>query len=249
MRTTMNYQYRFGGKMIAVIKSLYKEGGFFRFYRGLAPALIQGPVSRFGDAASNSGTLALLESNPKTALLPIGIQTAVAGLSSSCFRIFLTPIDTLKTTLQTTGREGVVLLKSRVKTHGIRTLWNGALATAAANFVGYYPWFTVYNYLQNYVPKPDDLVEKLFRNAGIGFVSSVASDTISNSLRVVKTYRQTYPSNISYIQSVGEIVQKDGLPGLLGRGLKTRLLTNGLQGLMFSVLWKLFEDAYYHMNM
>jgi len=36
----------------------------------------------------------------------------------------------------------------------------------------------------------------------------------------------------------------DGLKGLFGRGLKTRIIANGLQGLLFSVLWKLFLDLY-----
>lgn len=38
------------------------------------------------------------------------------------------------------------------------------------------------------------------------------------------------------------MVEKDGVIGLFGRGLKTRLLTNGLQGLMFSVLWRLIDE-------
>jgi len=38
------------------------------------------------------------------------------------------------------------------------------------------------------------------------------------------------------------VLEKDGMFGLFGRGLKTRILTNGLQGLLFSVLWKGFED-------
>lgn len=37
---------------------------------------------------------------------------------------------------------------------------------------------------------------------------------------------------------------EDGLLGLFGRGLKTRILCNGLQGLLFSILWKLFLDLY-----
>lgn len=41
-----------------------------------------------------------------------------------------------------------------------------------------------------------------------------------------------------------EVIRIDGVRGLLGRGLKTRILANGLQGLMFSVLWKLFMDLY-----
>lgn len=36
----------------------------------------------------------------------------------------------------------------------------------------------------------------------------------------------------------------DGLKGLFGRGLKTRIISNGLQGLLFSILWRLFLDLY-----
>ena len=54
LRTTMNYQYKFGGKMLPTIQHLYKEGGIPRFYRGIIPALMVGPLSRFGDTAANS---------------------------------------------------------------------------------------------------------------------------------------------------------------------------------------------------
>ena len=42
-------------------RKLWHEGGIPRFYRGLAPALFQGPLSRFGDTAANTAILALLE--------------------------------------------------------------------------------------------------------------------------------------------------------------------------------------------
>ena len=38
------------------------------------------------------------------------------------------------------------------------------------------------------------------------------------------------------------VIRDDGVLGLFGRGLKTRILCNGLQGLLFSILWKLFLD-------
>ena len=83
---------------------------------------------------------------------------------------------------------------------------------------------------------------KFLRNAGIGFSASLASDTISNSMRVIKTSKQSYPEPISYFDIIKLIIKKDGLIGLMGRGLKTRLLSNGIQGMMFSVLWKLILD-------
>jgi hypothetical protein len=38
------------------------------------------------------------------------------------------------------------------------------------------------------------------------------------------------------------IVEKEGLQGLFFRGLGTKLITNGIQGIMFSVLWRLGQD-------
>jgi hypothetical protein len=63
--------------------------------------------------------------------------------------MILTPVDTVKTTLQAQGSHGTVVLRQRIKSHGIGTLWWGAFATAGATFVGHYPWFaTVYPPLQ-----------------------------------------------------------------------------------------------------
>ena len=41
--------------------------------------------------------------------------------------------------MQTQGKDGVGILKRRVKAYGVGTLWAGAWATAAASFVGSYP--------------------------------------------------------------------------------------------------------------
>ncbi|KAI8620773.1 mitochondrial carrier [Chytriomyces sp. MP71] len=248
MRTIMNYQYKNGSDFKTSVTTLYKDGGFVRYYRGLGPALIQGPLSRFGDTASNAGALALLESSNLTKDLPMGVKTLFASAIAATFRIVLTPVDTLKTTMQTNGKQGTDLLRARVKAHGFGTLWYGAGASAAATFVGHYPWFATYNTLQEYIPKQTTTGKKLARNAVIGFSASIVSDTISNSLRVIKTYRQTHDVPVSYPQAVRDVIAKDGVAGLFGRGLKTRIVTNGLQGIMFSVLWKLFEENLFPKN-
>ena len=85
-------------------------------------------------------------------------------------------------------------------------------------------------------------MEKLLRQAVIGFAASVVSDTVSNSLRVVKTYRQVNETRIGYFDAARNVIAADGLRGLFGRGLKTRIIANGCQGFMFSILWKLFMD-------
>ena len=52
LRTTMNYQYANGGTLTNALSTLYKEGGVPRFYRGVSFAIIQNPLSRFGDTAA-----------------------------------------------------------------------------------------------------------------------------------------------------------------------------------------------------
>lgn len=246
MRTTMNYQYRHGTSTTEALRHLYKEGGIRRFYRGYGPAIIQGPMSRFGDTAANAGMLALLDSNESTAKLAPGIKTLAASAAAASFRIFLTPVDTVKTILQVEGKQGLTILRSKVRAGGPKVMYAGALGAAGATFVGHYPWFATYNTLQEKIPKPgeNEVAKNLGRNAIIGFCSSVVSDCTSNSIRVIKTTKQTFETPISYPEAVRHVIAKDGLQGLFLRGLGTRIIANGMQGMMFSVLWKYFEKEF-----
>ena len=240
LRTTMNYQYKNGGTMTFVMKKLYQEGGIRRFYRGYLPALTIGPISRFGDTASNAFALSLLENYD----LNVATKTLIGSGAAASFRAFLMPLDALKTSMQVNGNKGVTILKDRIKSHGIRTLYNGTGASMTATFVGHYPWFLTYNFLDEWLPKQENTLNKLVRNGCIGFSSAVISDCFSNSFRVIKTSKQTDKKNISYGLVVKEIISKEGITGILGRGLKTRILTNGLQGLFFTVIWKYLQEQY-----
>ncbi len=96
MRTTINYQYRYGTSTMDAFRALYKDGGVLRFYRGLLPALVQGPMSRFGDTAANTGTLALLDTFESTKHLSVGVKTVAASTAAALFRIVLMPGKSLK---------------------------------------------------------------------------------------------------------------------------------------------------------
>jgi len=242
LRTTVNYQYRYGTSTRVALSTLYKDGGIRRFYRGLLPALIQGPLARFGDTAANSGMLALLDGNEATANVPVAFKTLSASAAAATFRIALMPIDACKTILQVEGKNGIKLLGAKVLKGGPQVFFHGALAASAATFVGHYPWFFTQNYLQERVPKPEGFAARLVRNALIGFCSSAVSDTCSNSIRVIKTTKQAATNPMTYGQALRSVVEKDGYAGLFGRGLGTKLISNGLQGMMFTVLWKMGED-------
>ena len=110
----MNYQYRYGTTTTQATITLYEDGGWKRYYQGLSAALIQGPVSRFGDTAANAGILALLDSNPYMKDWPPLVKTIFVSLAAAGFRMILTPVDTVKTTLQAQGKSGMRILKARV---------------------------------------------------------------------------------------------------------------------------------------
>lgn len=242
LRTTMNYQYRHGSSMMQAMKHLYKEGGILRFYKGYLAALAIGPLSRFGDTAANSFAIEFL----KKQNWPTAVKTVFASSIAALFRSLLMPIDAIKTSMQVEGKHGFQMLVDKIKKHGLKILFNGTFASMSATFVGHYPWFLTYNVLNKKIPRYDKILwKKLSRNACIGFCCSIISDSCSNSLRVIKTTKQTHKEHISYIVAFREVVHKDGYIGLFGRGLKTRILTNGLQGIIFTVLWNVFQDMWF----
>jgi hypothetical protein len=252
----MNYQYRYGGSLSEALDTLWKQGGIPRLYQGLPFAIIQGPLTRFGDTAANVGVLALLESYPG---LPLPLKTACASVTAGVWRVVLMPVDASKTALQVEGSGGLGRLWERVQDCGPGVLYRGAAAQVAATAVGHFPWFVTYNFLNQALPVYDGsdggstgdgislLLLSLVRSAGIGLVASCVSDTTSNSLRVIKTTSQTAQLSVgrelSYPEVVSLIVERDGIRGLFGRGLQTRLLTNAIQGSLFSVLWKYFQQV------
>merc|ERR1712183_321358 len=102
-----------------------------------------------------------------------------------------------------------------------------------------------YNMLSSSIPESSDdtMFRKLGRRALIGFCSSAISDTCSNSIRVCKVYKQSYPHQISYPMVVKNVISESGVKGLFLRGLETKILANGMQGILFSILWKQFEEV------
>ena len=238
LRTTVNYQMRHGGSLLAVMRLLYAEGGVARFYSGMSMALLQGPLSRFGDTAANAGMLALLEGST----MPVLVQTAFSSAAAAGWRVVITPLDTAKTMMQVEGARGLGLLGERVRRGGVLQLWNGALGATVATFLGHYPWFATNNWLESTVPPAAGRVRTLARRASIGFCSSVVSDFVSNSTRVVKTFVQTSDVPVTYVEAATFILNRDGVAGLLWRGLAAKILCNGLSSVLFSVIWKSMMD-------
>jgi len=143
-------------------EKIYSEGGIPRFYSGLWAALLQGPLSRFGDTAANEGMKDLL----KDSNLPVFAQTMAASAAAAAWRIVIMPIDTIKTSLQVHGSEGIPVLKKRITEEGPTTLFTGAPAAMLATFMGHYPWFFTNNLLEASVPQAQQPLMKQVRRAG-----------------------------------------------------------------------------------
>merc|ERR1719310_2154233 len=133
--------------------------GIGRFYQGLTPALLQGPLSRFGDTASNAGAVAFLE----TTSLPEAVKTVLASVCAGHFRILLSPVDTIKTSMQINGN--LDSLMAKFAEFGPSVFFAGSIGTAVATFAGHYPWFFVFNFLNAKVSKYDSGAPKLIPNA------------------------------------------------------------------------------------
>lgn len=244
LRTTVNYQYRYGTNTITSLRTLYSQGGFPRFYRGVSFALIQAPLARFGDTAANAGMLAILDSSESSRTLPLALKTVAASAAAGAFRIFLLPIDTCKAMLQVEGANGLSLLRAKLQRDGVGVLYHGSGAAVAATFISHYPWFATYNYLDAWLPQRTERAPRLIRSAAIGFAAAAVSDVISNPARVIKLMRQTSPRGTPYATIVRDIVRTDGVLGMATRGLPTKLAANGVQSVAFSVLWRLGQDAW-----
>ena len=239
LRTIMNYQYVNGTGFKESFRTLYSQGGIKRLYRGYPIAIINAPLFRFGDTAANIGVLELT----KNSNLPLSVTTGIASVGAASWRVLLMPVDTLKLNYQVNGT--LDLLKSNIKSNGPKVLYNGSLAAFSSTLIGHYPWFVTYNYLNQYFPetKNDSTCDKLIKRASIGLGASLVSDTSSNFIRVIKTIKQTTHNTMTYKETVRHLTEKEGYSWIF-RGLKTKLITNGINGIMFSVTWKYFQNLF-----
>lgn len=243
LRTTMNYQFKNGGSTIDTLKLLYNEGGIPRFYRGVGFALINAPLSRFGDTAANVGVMTLLENTGYS----YTHKTFIGSLSAGLWRMLIIPVDSFKSHLQVHGKEGLQILNSKISKNGVRVLYNGSLASFTGTIMGHFPWFLTYNTLQEKMPfrdkKNNSPLVNFLRSGSIGFLSSTASDIVTNSIRVLKIGRQTgNVSNTTYTETIRSIIKKESITGLFTRGLKTKILINGLQGFVFVVIFDRLKE-------
>ena len=250
LRTISHYQQVKGGSLWQAAGELWQQGvdsgsrfPVLRFYQGVFPALLQGPLCRFGDTAANEGVLSLTAHTRA----PLLLRTALGTLAACSWRALLTPLDTIKLLLEVEGmRPGLAVLRRRVVDNGAMTLFAGATGVGITAAASHLPWFWVNNMLQTRVPAQagSSRARELWRQAFIGFVATLFSDICANPMRVLKATVQTSAVPLTYAAAMAAIVEADGPGGLFTRGLVAKIMANAMQGVAFSVFWKLLMDAY-----
>ena len=250
LRTISHYQQVKGGSLWQAAGELWQQGvdsgsrfPVLRFYQGVGPALLQGPLCRFGDTAANEGVLSLTAHTRA----PLILRTALGTLAACSWRALLTPLDTIKLLLEVEGmRPGLAVLRRRVVDNGAMTLFAGAAGVGVTAAASHLPWFWVNNILQARVPAQAGAsrAKELWRQAFIGFVATLFSDICANPMRVLKATVQTSAVPLTYAAAMAAIVEADGPSGLFTRGLVAKIMANAMQGVAFSVFWKLLMDAY-----
>lgn len=256
LRTISHYQQVKGGSLWQAASELWQQGvdsgsafPVLRFYQGVGPALVQGPLCRFGDTAANEGVLALTAHTRA----PLVLRTALGTLAACLWRALLTPLDTVKLLLEVEGlRPGLALLRRRVADHGLGTVFAGATGVGVTAAASHLPWFWVNNFLQARLPPVaapapgggSTRTKELWRQAFIGFVATLFSDICANPMRVLKATVQTSAVPLTYAAAMAAIIEADGPTALFTRGLVAKIMANAAQGVAFSVFWKLLMDAY-----
>jgi hypothetical protein len=112
--------------------------------------------------------------------------------------------------------------------------------------------FVTYNWLHSSLWIEMLLPISLIRHAVIGLVASIVSDTTVNGIRVVKTIKQSLASksatlhngtknSLGYGDIIYMVFASEGILGFF-RGLDTRILTNAIQSIVFTIIWRGLAD-------
>lgn len=224
--------------MADAFRTLYSQGGVARFYAGVLPTVLHVTLCRFGDTTANNAALAYLPGDS------LAGKTALASVSGAAWRALLLPLETVRSNMQVRGQGGMDVVRGRFYARGLRGLYSGAAASFGAGLLGHFPFFFTVNWVSQAVPLADDahILQKIGRNGGMGFLAAMCSDVVTNGFKIIATNKQTNKNHLTYYETAKKIVTRDGLLALVTRGLKTRILGNGLQGATFVVLWKGIEE-------
>ncbi len=211
IKPIMKNQHVYGGSIRDTWNALRENPDFFRFYRGFFPALLKSTIGRTSDITIYKYVQQYYGQSKE-------LSSVIGGVSSSTVKVAIMPLDTISNTLQVHGKDGFKHIKGN--------LYRGTIAYGAIHSINSSLWLLNYSHFKEH---------KLFTNENFnyiytGFCCSMISDLVINPLRVIKTNKQAFSNDKSYI----ELVKR--LKGSFYRGFGVRLILNALNGSLFVFL-------------
>ena len=233
LRTINKTQYKYGTGFSETFKSLYGNGNMIRLYRGFFPAVIDNSLCRFGDAYIYCY---INKHYPEELYFK---KSCLMSLYTIPHKFLLTPLDTISVNYHVYGDKGKSVLKNIIRTHGIKGLYVGGSQIIFLNFFSNYIWFYSFLYLEEVTKNYRN--NSHFINGLNGFIPTLISDIFTNPFRMIKTYKQT-SGGLSYSECISELfIHSSGITNILFRGLNSRIISHGIQGGIYVMLWKSIE--------
>lgn len=219
----------------AIVKDL-QRGGIPRFFKGAAPSGLGLVIARFCDAAGDMAATEFLDQknphhkNPTTCAL-------LGALVAGALYLPLVPVETFAVTAQTGGAPALKKLGDLVAKQGLAPLYNGAMDSVAETLVDHLMWYGARHFLEQTVPEAKGARDEFLRSCFIGAISSIASDSLSHPVRVVKMQKQVLQSAKPSLAIAKKMIQEHGPGELWRRGFTISATANcfrdsGFQGVM-----------------
>tara|TARA_A100001015_G_C14857806_1_gene659062 strand:- start:99 stop:917 length:819 start_codon:yes stop_codon:yes gene_type:complete len=236
-KTIIKYQYVNGTSIGVTFNNLLKNNSDkLRLFRGISPTMIKYSVGKMGETSFYTYFNSIDKEYNKIEKL------VLTSSFVTLWRVNLMPFDTLSNTLQVHGRKGYSIITKRIDSYGIGTLYSGTSIYGVINFINCFTWFGIFNTMNGIISND---VNKDLKNGIVGFTSTLGSDILNNPLRIIKTYKQSHNSSISYKDSFNEILRDSGgYKNYFIRGLGIKTLLNCLTSSLYVIMWKRLEEYY-----
>ena len=245
-KTIIKYQYVNGSSFPLTLRKMVYNEDKLRLFRGISPNIIKYSVGKMGEASIYTYFKNIDKDNNEISKL------SMTSLYITLWRINLMPFDTMSNTLQVHGKEGYQIIKRRINTYGIGTLYSGTIFYGLINYVNCFTWFGIYNAMNNLLDNNKVVKDNIngnnlnndIKNGLVGFTSTLGSDILNNPLRVIKTYKQSYDTRISYTDSYNYIIKEGGYKNLFIRGFGVKTILNCITSSFYVIMWKRLEDYF-----
>lgn len=179
--------------ILKTMSTIYKEGGFFRFYRGMTAELVGIVPKSSGMYASYEIARRELSKNLGDTSLTASLAGTFSGIPEACI---VQPTQVIKVRLQAKEHLGKYsgsfdCLTKIVRNEGFMALTIGLTPTLYRNCVWNTVYFGTMHWLKSQVPEPSSSLMSHLHTLGTGFFGAVFATCFNAPFDVVKSRFQS----------------------------------------------------------